>query len=124
MSSMPVSSTRKVQILPARSGVAIRLSEGQTIEIINVHGTQVVDTWALAAADLNCCLSMEHIRTRLQRITISVGDALISNHRTPMLTVVADTSAGVHDTLIAACDKYRYAEVGLPRPRQLYALVC
>jgi uncharacterized protein len=121
---MPDSSAQAVQVLPARTGVAVQLSKGQSIEIINVYGTQVVDTWALAANDPNCCLSMEHVRTRLQNISISVGDTLISNYRTPVLTVVADTSAGVHDTLIAACDKYRYAEVRPPRCRLLKTMVC
>lgn len=30
-----------------------------------------------------------------------------------MLTITEDTSSGVHDTLIAACDRYRYAELGV-----------
>src|SRR5262249_25301193 len=42
-----------------------------------------------------------------------VGDCLSSNRRRPMLTIIADTSAGVHDTLIAACDQYRYALLGV-----------
>ncbi len=29
-----------------------------------------------------------------------------------MLTIVEDTTEGVHDTLIAACDKERYVELG------------
>lgn len=29
-----------------------------------------------------------------------------------MLTFVEDTSGGVHDTLIAACDRYRYEQLG------------
>jgi uncharacterized protein YcgI (DUF1989 family) len=30
-----------------------------------------------------------------------------------MLEIVEDTSPGVHDTLIAACDRWRYAELGV-----------
>jgi uncharacterized protein len=30
-----------------------------------------------------------------------------------MLTVIEDTSGGIHDTLIAACDRYRYAFLGV-----------
>ncbi|MBV8458350.1 MAG: urea carboxylase-associated family protein, partial [Acetobacteraceae bacterium] len=33
-------------------------------------------------------------------------------HRRPILTVVEDTSGGIHDTLIAACDRYRYEGLG------------
>jgi uncharacterized protein YcgI (DUF1989 family) len=29
-----------------------------------------------------------------------------------MLTIVEDTTEGIHDTLIAACDKHRYIELG------------
>lgn len=30
-----------------------------------------------------------------------------------MLTIVEDTTSGVHDTLIAACDRFRYHELGV-----------
>lgn len=32
-----------------------------------------------------------------------------------MLTIMEDTTSGVHDTLIAACDRWRYAELGVER---------
>jgi hypothetical protein len=41
-----------------------------------------------------------------------VGDGLYDNERRKMLTIVEDTTDGVHDTLIAACDKERYLELG------------
>ena len=41
-----------------------------------------------------------------------VGDGLYDNERRKMLTVTEDTTEGVHDTLIAACDKQRYEELG------------
>ena len=41
-----------------------------------------------------------------------VGDALYSNNRRAMLTILEDTSPGVHDTLLAACDNYRYGLLG------------
>jgi uncharacterized protein YcgI (DUF1989 family) len=41
------------------------------------------------------------------------GDTLRSNRRRPILTVIEDTSGGVHDTLIAACDRNRYAMLGV-----------
>jgi uncharacterized protein YcgI (DUF1989 family) len=41
-----------------------------------------------------------------------VGDGLYDNERRKMLTVVEDTTEGVHDTLIAACDAARYRELG------------
>jgi uncharacterized protein YcgI (DUF1989 family) len=36
-----------------------------------------------------------------------------TNKRRPILTLIEDTSGGIHDTLIAACDRYRYAFLGV-----------
>jgi uncharacterized protein len=72
----------------------------------------VVDTWAFNAHDLNEFLSMEHMRAAINRVSPKPGDALVSNRRRPILTLVEDTSPGVHDTFIAACDIYRYQGLG------------
>ncbi|SHF65377.1 DUF1989 domain-containing protein [Streptoalloteichus hindustanus] len=98
--------------VPARSGRAVPLPAGATLEIINPTGDQVVDTWALCPPDLDEHLSMEHTRTALGRLVPRVGDTLVSDRRRPLLTLAADTSPGVHDTLIAACDVARYRLLG------------
>lgn len=98
--------------IPARKGRACRLSRGQAIRIINTHGAQVVDTWAFSAEDLTEFMSMEHIRATLTRIFPRRGDHLVSNRRRPILHFEEDTSPGIHDTLIAACDDYRYGLLG------------
>ena len=100
------------RILPAREGVAVPLQAGERLRIINVHGGQVVDTWALAQADAREHLSMEHTRTSLGKLVPAAGDQLYSSRRRPLLTLVEDTSPGVHDTLIAACDPERYRQLG------------
>jgi uncharacterized protein YcgI (DUF1989 family) len=99
--------------IPARQGQAARLLEGQNIRVINTHGQQVVDTWAFAQSDVNEFMSMEHTRAGIRRLSPRVGDALLSNRRRPILTVIEDTSPGVHDTLIAACDIFRYRGLGV-----------
>jgi uncharacterized protein YcgI (DUF1989 family) len=99
--------------VPARQGRAVRLKKGQSIRIINTHGTQVCDTWAFNTEDLSEFLSWEHARAFIDRITPKVGDPLVSNRRRPILTLVADTSPGVHDTLMAACDIHRYKNLGI-----------
>jgi uncharacterized protein YcgI (DUF1989 family) len=99
--------------IPARRGKALRVAAGQTVRVVNTHGQQVVDTWAFNAADLGECMSMEHSRAHMLRLIPRVGDTLRSNKRRPMLTVTADTSGGIHDTLIAACDCHRYAFLGV-----------
>jgi uncharacterized protein YcgI (DUF1989 family) len=101
------------QILPARQGVAVPLRSGERLRIVNTHGGQVVDTWALAQADPSEYLSMEHTRTSLAKLVPAAGDPLYSSRRRPLLTLTEDTSPGVHDTLIAACDPERYALLGV-----------
>ena len=98
--------------VPARRGKAARLNAGQTIKVINTHGQQVVDTWAFNADDLNEHMSMEHWRPTVQKIIPEIGDALVTNKRRPILTLTEDTSSGIHDTLMAACDSYRYGLLG------------
>jgi hypothetical protein len=98
--------------IPARRGKAAYLNQGQYVRVINTHGQQVIDTWAFNREDLSECLSMEHLRTALGRIMVQVGDALVTTRRRPILWLVEDTSPGVHDTLLAACDRYRYELLG------------
>ena len=98
--------------IPARRGKAAILAKGQQIKIINTHGQQVIDTWAFNRTDLTECMSMEHSRATLGRIMARVGDSMATNHRRPILSLIEDTSPGIHDTLIAACDHYRYELLG------------
>ena len=99
--------------VPAREGRAVRLSRGQSITVMNTHGTQVCDLWAFNAANLSEYLSWEHTRGGINRIAPKVGDTLLTNRRRPILTLTGDTSPGVHDTLIAACDLFRYVGLGV-----------
>jgi uncharacterized protein YcgI (DUF1989 family) len=99
-------------VVPARCGVAVRLTEGQRLTVINTHGTQVGDFWAFNAADPGEYMSMEHIHVDLGSIFPKAGDRLITNRRRAILQFEADTSPGVHDTVIAACDTYRYQQLG------------
>jgi uncharacterized protein YcgI (DUF1989 family) len=100
-------------IVPARQGRAVRLAKGASIAVINPHGTQVADLWAFNAANLDEYLSWEHTRGAILRIAPRAGDALLTNRRRPILTMTEDTSPGVHDTLIAACDLFRYIGLGV-----------
>jgi uncharacterized protein YcgI (DUF1989 family) len=98
----------ELHTIPARRGRAARLSKGQSIKIINTHGQQVVDTWAFSTEDPREFMSMEHLRATLTRIFPHAGDFLVTNRRRPILYFAEDTSPGLHDTLMAACDDYRY----------------
>ncbi len=98
--------------IPARRGKAARLNRGQSVKVINTHGEQVVDTWAFRADDLAEFMSLEHWRPTVLRIIPEIGDAFVTNRRRPILTLTEDTSSGLHDTLMAACDSYRYGLLG------------
>ena len=98
--------------IPARQGRAVRLRKGSRVKVINTRGQQVVDTWAFGAEDLSEFMSMEHSRVAIGRIIPVIGDALVTNRRQPILTLVEDTSGGIHDTLFAACDRWRYEMLG------------
>ena len=95
--------------IPARQGKAITLRRGQH------QGHQ--HPWPAGRRHLGLqqrraqCMSMEHTRTALSRIMVRVGDSLVTNQRRPILTLVEDTSPGIHDTRIA-CDRYRYVLLG------------
>ncbi len=98
----------------ARCGKAVRVKKGQTIRIINTHGTQVCDTWAFSEDNINEFMSWEHGRAWIDGLIPSVGEPLMSNRRRPIMTLTADTcEQGIHDTLMAACDLYRYMTLGV-----------
>jgi uncharacterized protein YcgI (DUF1989 family) len=104
--------SRELIQVPARQGRAVRLAKGECITIVNTHGTQVCDFWAFNAVDMREYLSMEHLRAYLSRFSPRAGDDLVTNRRRPILHFVEDTSPGVHDTCIAACDLPRYRGLG------------
>ena len=84
--------------ISARRGKAVRVRKGQRIKVINTKGQQVVDTWAFNADNLHELMSMEHSRVAIGHIIPAIGDALVTNRRRPILTLVEDTSGGIHDT--------------------------
>ena len=90
----------------------IQLEAGESLQIVNIEGSQVVDLWAFVQPDTQEFLSTEHTRSCLQKLIPEVGDNLYSNRRRPILTIVEDTSPGIHDMLLSACDIQRYKLLG------------
>ncbi|KAL8928540.1 MAG: hypothetical protein Q9208_001774 [Pyrenodesmia sp. 3 TL-2023] len=108
-------------VIEARKGKAIPVEKGQSLKLINTHGKQVIDFFAFAldsnlkplpSRDLDF-LSMQHTRSGNMRTSPRSGDKLFSNHRRPMIVMVEDTSPGIHDTLVPACDAERYRQLGI-----------
>ncbi|WP_118136282.1 DUF1989 domain-containing protein [Oceanicella sp. SM1341] len=106
--------TRTATTLPASQGAAWRLRLGETLTIVNTHGSQVIDTWALNADDLSEHSAMEHTRSKNSHVYLEEGLAVMSSKRRPMVTLVADTTPGRHDTLLCPCSAEIYAELGQP----------
>jgi len=77
-------------ILPARRGKAFRLSEGDSIKVVNTHGSQVVDAWALVPPDLREHMSMPHTRATLASLRVRVGDRLYSERFRPTVLVTGE----------------------------------
>lgn len=102
-----------METIPARRGKATWVKQGQSIRIVNTHGSQVVDTWAFTASMLTEFMSMEHTRATLTKMIPEAGDGLYTNRRRKILTMTEDTSRGDHDTLMAACDSERYILLGV-----------
>jgi uncharacterized protein YcgI (DUF1989 family) len=101
-----------LQRIPARQAIALRVTRGEHVRIVNTHGQQVVDTWAFLEDGAEW-MSMEHSRLHMGRVNPRLGDTFVTNRRRGVLTLVEDTSGGVHDTLLAACDRYRYELLGV-----------
>ena len=104
---------RRIEI-PAKSARAVDLAKGAIVRIVNAEGHQVVDTWAFSKDDPAECLSMEHSRSATYRIVFRPGDILVTNRFRPILTILADTSPGIHDTLHAACSAEGNVFYGAP----------
>jgi len=103
----------KVAVLAGR-GAAVPVGAGDEVAIVNVSGTQVVDFWCLPASSPQEYLSLEHCREVLSKIYFTPGDVLVSDHYVPVLDYVADTTGGLHDTLIAPCNPRMYERFGRP----------
>ena len=98
--------------VPGSHARAVRINAGGTVQVVNTHGTQVVDFWAVRADRPEIAMSMQHSRIRWRNLRPHTGDEMLDEERSIIMTLVDDTSPGVHDTVIAACDQYRYEQLG------------
>ena len=94
-------------VIKGGHGGRIDVDAGQLLEIVNVDGEQICDFFAFNRNDIREHLSPAHCRAQLLRVTLAVGDSLVSVERRPMFEIVEDT-VGCHDIIFAACDPQRY----------------
>jgi uncharacterized protein YcgI (DUF1989 family) len=80
-------------VIEGGKGKALRLAKGQALKLVNTHGTQTVDAWALRDRDVSEYLSVEHTRRMPYRLYPSAGDILYTNRRTPRALRLGDPQA-------------------------------
>lgn len=98
--------------VPARTGKGFAVKKGDLIRVTDLKGQQPVDFWAFNRADIYEHLSCEHTKPSIEKLFPREGDAAYTNHRRPIVTLLEDHSPGQHDMQYAACDKWRYLELG------------
>src|SRR3981189_2639883 len=81
---------------------------GQTLQIIDLHGNQAVDTLLYGVSgdevDHRLRYSAQATVAAQRNIFLSTGSVLRATHATPLMTIVAD-DVGNHDTIAGACSK-------------------
>ena len=95
--------------IPAQTGTAFTIKQGQTARIIDVSGDQVADLFCTAVQSPDEVLSSGHTLDYNGKIFFSEGDVLYSNKINPMLTITAD-QVGKHIMLYAPCSQEMFAK--------------
>lgn len=94
------------RVIPAASGVGLRLKRGERLRIIDPQGGQSGDLVAFSQ-DGRERLSNSRTFDYGGKIYVSTGDVLWSDRSHPMLTIL-DDQAGRHDFLYSACSLEMY----------------
>ena len=81
--------------------------------VVDLEGAQCADLFAFSADDVGEYASPEHTRVYVGRLFPNPGEPFVTNRRRPILRFEADTSPGIHDMLLAACDPTRYRGLGV-----------
>jgi uncharacterized protein YcgI (DUF1989 family) len=98
--------------IPARTGWSAKLPAETAFRVIDVEGGQAADLFVFNPDDTDEFLSGHHSRVHMGRVYPQVGWTFVTNERRPILEFVEDTSPGKHDCLAAACDRFRYEQLG------------
>jgi uncharacterized protein YcgI (DUF1989 family) len=99
--------------VPAYEGRAVPVAAGTTIRITDPKGNQIGDMFAFVREDPTEWLSTGATRAEHTRMFPEVGGAFVTQYHRPILTLLADTSPGVHDMLYPPCSPALYAQAGV-----------
>jgi len=111
-------------IVAARSYAAFTLRKGACLRFTDLEGAQPIDFWAFNQEDIYEHLSCEHTKPSIERVYPGLGDSAYTNHRRPIVKLIEDNSPGQHDMQYAACDVYRYRELGWDEQKDGYHANC
>jgi hypothetical protein len=90
-------------VVPAGRPWSHVVRRGEVLRIIDLHGQQAVDALFYRAGQPAERYSAQDTLRAGGKAYLDVGSRLISNEGRPMLSVVADTSGGRHDTVAGCC---------------------
>ncbi|MBO0451896.1 urea carboxylase-associated family protein, partial [Candidatus Enterococcus murrayae] len=97
----------KEYIVEARTGINIKVNEGELVEIIDLAGQQVVDFFALNQINPKEFLSAGVTIDCNESLKVTVGDSLYTNHYKKMFTII-DDDVKEHDLLHPCCRTEMY----------------
>ncbi|HLG71472.1 MAG TPA: urea carboxylase-associated family protein [Chloroflexota bacterium] len=92
--------------VPANSGAAFEVKEGQTL---TVHGQTIVDLVAFDLHDLTHRFDQARTKANLGKFYVTTGDVLVSKLNKDLLRIVEDTfTEGHHDLQYGMCSRERW----------------
>ena len=104
-----------LQVIPPRSGAALTLRVGETLEVIDIMGCQVADLLAYSADDVREVLSNGRTFDYEETLKLTTGNTLWSNRSHPMLAITHD-DVGAHDFLLTPCSHATFAHFYPDKP--------
>jgi len=110
-------------VLAPKSAVAIELTQGQILRVVDLEGQQVVDMAVWNRGNLREKLSTSYSRSRYfppagrsfrPRMTVQQGDWLMSGLCRPLMTILTETAdpPGTHGVHHRMCNAFFYAAHG------------
>ena len=90
-------------VVPARRPWSHVVRRGEVLRIVDLRGQQAVDALFYRAGHPHERYSAQDTLRLGGRAYLGLGSRLISNEGRPMMTIVADSGGGRHDTLAGCC---------------------
>lgn len=90
------------EVVPAKGHTAFEMEAGQTLQVVDLEGSQAVDLICYNADRLEEKFWAAHTAKLAKNIYVSTGDVLYSDLANPMMTIV-DDPVGVNDVICGSC---------------------